>query len=77
MNYDELRRKWLESCLEEFNAKLGDARLYYEPPDHDYFPGDLVEFADNGDAYPHGIGGINHVVNAVTSWQDSQWFTEY
>jgi len=62
---------WLKNCLREYNERFGESRKYYETPDHDYDPGDLVEFSEAGDAYPHGIGGTAHIRDAVTPWEAS------
>jgi hypothetical protein len=70
---------WQADCLREFNEKYGESRRYYCLPDEypdDYEPGQLVEFAEDGDAYPHGAGGTNWIPKAVTPWRDSPHFTE-
>jgi hypothetical protein len=71
--------KWLQNCLGEFNQRYNEARKFYQLPDQfpdDYEPGQLVEFSEAGDAYPHGSGGTGHIRNAVTPWKDSPHFTE-
>ena len=64
-------RKWEDDCLAEFNAKYksiyGNRVLDGDGPK-------VVEFSEDGDAYPHGIGGTNHVKSAVTPWKKSQHF---
>lgn len=67
--------QWQSDCLAEFNERFGEQRtLYAAPEDGDYEPGDLVEFAENGDAYPHGRGGTGHITKAVTPWEKSEHY---
>jgi hypothetical protein len=64
--------RWLANCLQEFNERFGENRLYFAPPEtypDDYCPGQLVEFAEDGDAYPHGPGGTGHISKAVTPFK--------
>lgn len=49
--------KWEQDCLEEYHERHIDC--------------DFVEFSEDGDAYPHGIGGVNWVPNCVTPWEES------
>ncbi|MCI0561560.1 MAG: hypothetical protein MN733_23985 [Nitrososphaera sp.] len=69
-------RAWLDSALDELNAHFGEGthtghRLYHqESVPEDYEPGELVEFAEDGDAYPHGRGGTGHIRRAVTPWAE-------
>ena len=56
--------QWLEDCLEEWNQQHSDNRVLGSDG-----PG-CIEFAENGDAYPHGIGGTGHVRHAVTPWSE-------
>ena len=75
----KLYRQWLDRALEEFNAEregflVCEPRPYhqYSVPE-EYEPGDLVEIAENGDAYPHGIGGTNHIPadrSGITPWEE-------
>lgn len=70
---------WLRECLLEFNERFQEERLYFCFPDKfpsDYNPGQLVEFAEDGDAYPHGAGGTGHIKCAVTPWAESPHFME-
>ena len=71
--------KWLESCLKEYNEKYNENRKYYdfeEANEKDADPDELVEFAEDGTAYPHSWFGTNYIKNAVTSWQDSEYYME-
>lgn len=61
--------KWQADCLAEYNEKFGESRTLV--PEGDYNPGDVVEFGENGSAYPHGSGGTNYIPNAVTPWAQS------
>ncbi len=65
--------KWREDCLIEFNEKYG--AMYGERKYHSYEdaeaagdadkPDLLVEFSENGSAYPHGAFGIGYIPDAV------------
>lgn len=67
--------KWEYAALGEYNAKTGENRtLIEDAPDDDTT--NTVEFSENGDAYPHGIGGTNYVPNIVTPWKDSPYFVQ-
>jgi len=71
--------RWLADCLVEFNQRYGESRKYTEFPEvypDDYDPGQLVEFAENGDAYPHGYGGTNWIPKAVTPWEQSEHYVK-
>ncbi len=62
--------RWQHACLLEYNARYGEQRILYAPTD-DYNPETLVEFGEDGAAYPHGPGGTNYIPNAVTPWRRS------
>ncbi len=63
--------RWLDESLVEYNARF-DPRLWHQQTvPEDYDPGDLVEIAESGDVYPHGIGGTNHISKVVTPWSQS------
>lgn len=67
--------QWLDDALKEYNSKVSFPRKYHQQTcPEDYDPGDLVEIAENGDVYPHGIGGTNHRPRMVTPWAQSQHF---
>lgn len=71
--------QWQTDCLQEYNERFGEDRRYFEQPDEypdDYEPGQLVEFSEDGDAYPHGRGGTGHIRKAVTPWKDSPHWRE-
>ena len=69
--------KWLIDCLREYNMKFRESRKYYTTPETDgYDAADLVEFSEDGAAYPHGCGGTGYVKNAVTSWENSAHYQE-
>ena len=69
---------WLDAALREFNERWGEVfgvRKYHSgncPEDYDSW--DLVEFAEDGTAYPHGIGGTTYIRNAVTPWEQSPYY---
>ena len=65
---------WQADCLAEWNERHGDNRRFACVPDGDYMPGEVVEFSEGGDAYPHGCGGTGHVARAVTPWASSVHF---
>ena len=70
---------WLADCLAEYNARYNESRRYFVRPDNypgDYCPSQLVEFSDEGDAYPHGIGGMGHICCAVTPWRESPHYVD-
>lgn len=57
-----------QDCLEAYNAKYAESRSLTDPEN-------LVEFSENGSAYPHGIGGTNYIPNAVMTfakWKENQ-----
>lgn len=69
--------KWQADCLEEYNKRYNEERKFFAMPDEfpdDYEPGQLVEFAEDGDAYPHGYGGTGHITKCVTPWAKSPHF---
>lgn len=77
--YDAARERWAADCLAEYNARYGSSRTLhqYSPAmiRDDYDPDCLVEFADNGDAYPHStMGGTGHASKAVTPWERSRHY---
>jgi hypothetical protein len=80
MPYTEFCKRyddWLAASLGEFNERYGENRtLHCVPDDCDYDPGDVVEFSEDGDAYPHGAGGTGHIRKAVTPWRESEFFVE-
>lgn len=67
-------RMWLNDCLEQYNEQYHPRSYHQETVPEDYDPGDFVEFAEDGDAYPHGLGGTNHIPHAVTSWENSEYY---
>lgn len=68
---------WLADCLVEFNEAYNEARTMTNAPDDGlYDPGDLVEFSEDGSAYPHGVGGTNWIPEAVKPWTDSPHFLD-
>jgi len=77
----EARKRWYDDCLHEFMERYGDT-LYGGPRYHPFMdpPEDeeawLIEFGDDGTAYPHGIGGIAIIKNAVTPWNKSPHYVE-
>jgi len=74
--FSQAYREWQEDCLREWNAKMGEDRTHFEDDGSVTDPGQLVEFSENGDAYPHGAGGTNWVRGAVTPWADSPHHTD-
>lgn len=66
--------QWLVACLAEYNEKFGESRHFFQVPQGNYDPGDVVEFAEDGTAYPHGKGGVNYIRNAVTPWNQFEFF---
>jgi len=65
--------EWLDRCLDEFNARFGEGShpgvrtLHQDNCPDDYDPDELVEFGENGAAYPHSKGGgTNYIPNCVT-----------
>lgn len=61
---------WQRDCLAEWNKRNGDNRTSFDwTGEQD--PVDVVEFGENGSAYPHGTGGTGFVRSAVTPWQNS------
>ena len=63
--WDRAYDRWEADCLDEWNAKysdvLGEKTLGTDGSS-------CIEFAENGSAYPHGIGGTLHMSRAVTRW---------
>ncbi len=74
MNFFAQYDKWQADCLEEYNRKFGENRTLI--PEGDYEPGTVVEFAEDGSAYPHGAGGTNWIPNCVTPWEQSEHYTK-
>lgn len=69
--------QWLDDCLVEYNSKVRFPRKYHqETVPKDYDPGDLVEFSEDGDAYPHGASGTNWRPRMVTPWEKSKHYIE-
>jgi hypothetical protein len=74
--------RWLDDCLIEFNDEFGEGshpgvrKYHQENCPEDYDPGDLVEFAENGDAYPHSRCGTNWIPKTVTPWEQSKHYHE-
>jgi hypothetical protein len=62
-------RRWQEACLVEYNERFHEQRTLITTDDYD--PDMVVEFAEDGTAYPHGAAGTNYVKNAVTPWDRS------
>lgn len=78
----EAYQRWLDDCLQEFMEKYGHTQFggpryhqHMEPPDGDDEAW-LVEFGEDGTAYPHGIGGVTYIPNAVTPWDKSPHYVE-
>jgi hypothetical protein len=69
MCFHDAYQLWLEDCLQEYNKRFNENRTLITGEDYD--PGTVIEFADDGSAYPHGQGGTNWIPNAVTPWADS------
>ena len=65
MRYD----KWQEQALQEYNNKFHENRLYYEVPAGDYDPAGVVEFSENGGAYPHSAFGTGYIPHAVSPYR--------
>lgn len=76
MKFAEQYERWQNDCLTEFNRKFGEQRTLHTAPDNDYDPGELVEFGEDGTAYPHGIWGTNFIPKAVTPWNQSPHYVE-
>lgn len=68
--------QWLAACLIEFNERFGECRKFVQIPEKPYNPDKVVEFAEDGTAYPHGSGGVNYIRNAVTPWEKSKFFVK-
>jgi len=73
---------WLDDCLEQWNETrrgmiIGPRQYHQDNVPDDCEPGELVEFSEDGDAYPHGIGGVGYVKRAVTPWADSEHYTHW
>ncbi len=75
MTFDAAYDAWLDDCLVEWNERFSETRTSHtfdgSAAGDGVEPWQLVEVAENGDAYPHGIGGFGFVQNAVTPWRDS------
>ena len=69
--FDRNHRHWLDVSLAEYNEQFTPRQYHQESAPANYNPGDLVEIAEDGSAYPHGAGGTSHVPNAVTPWGES------
>ena len=72
-NFWENWEAWRKSSLEKFNEEYGrwcGVRKFYESSD-EVDPDDLVEFSENGSAYPHSkVGGTGYIPNAVPSFDE-------
>ncbi len=62
--------KWLDDCLLEFNRRYGENRQFHSPPNSKYDRTKLVEFREDGAAFPGESTG--YVPNAVTPWAKSK-----
>lgn len=71
--------QWLNDCLVEYNSKVDFPRKYHQetlPDPVNYDPGDLVEFTEDGNAYPHSVCGTNYIPRMVTPWAESKHYIE-
>ncbi len=67
--------KWLAQSLKDYNKRYSQRRCYHQQTvPKNYIPGQFVEFAENGHAYPHGVFGIAHIPDAVTPWNESEYY---
>ena len=80
--WQEAYRRWQDDCLQEYLERYGHTQFggpryhsYMEPPEGEEEAW-LVEFSDDGAAYPHGIGGVAYIPNAVTPWRLSPHYVE-
>jgi len=73
-SWDDAYERWQKDCLAAYNERFREHRALYAIPEGEYDPGDLVEFGENGAAYPHGAGGINYIPNAVAPWTESEHY---
>ena len=75
MNFWKNYEKWQDECLEEFNNKY--TQVYGKREHLDVDEGNFgVEFSEDGNAYVHGINGIQVVPGCVAKWKDSPYYTE-
>lgn len=66
---------WLDACLKRFNERYDENRKYHQDnAPVDYNTQDLVEFTEDGDAYPHSNWGTGHVSHAVVAWENSEHY---
>ena len=75
---DKAYGKWLADCLKQFNRKRKEERKYTSVPSPlpiDYSPDQVVEFDDDGTAYPHSVSGIDQIPRVATSWVDSKYYS--
>ena len=79
----EAYRHWQDDCLQEFLEEFGNTQVggpryhpYMDPPEGADDEAWLIEFGEDGAAYPHGIGGIAYIPNAVTPWDKSPHYVE-
>jgi len=72
--FEKQYRMWLDDCLEQYNEQYRPRQYHQETVPENYQADELVEFAENGDAYPHGLGGTNHIPHVVTSWENSEYY---
>ena len=66
--------QWQQDCLTQYNKRYGENRILYHHAGEDYEPGNVVEFSEDGTAYPHGRGGTNYIPNVVTPWEKSEHY---
>ena len=75
--FDGAYRRWEDDCLAQYNERFNEQRKFHSssvPQDAD--PDDLVEFGQDGSAYPHSkLGGTGFVPNAVTPWRKSPHYS--
>ena len=50
-----------KELLDLWNDYRQDKRILLDDAAEDYDSWTVIEFGENGDAYPHGIGGTLHV----------------
>ena len=76
MDFFDQYEKWQDDCLAEYNQRFGENRKFHTDNNINTYSSKLVEFSQNGHAFPHGIGGTNFIENAVTPWYESRHFIE-
>ncbi len=60
-------QQYLAYCLDLFNEKY--AHIYGEKKLTSSIDSELVEFSEDGSAYPHGIGGTNYIQGMAPSFR--------